>query len=138
MGVIKPWGGGMLALALLLGACAARADDGPYHARMDSDGVQRVQLLAGSYFFRPAHVIVKAGVPVELRVQMEPGVVPHSFVLEAPQAGMALRAELATQPKVLRFVPTVAGRYPFYCAHKLLFFASHRQRGMEGIVEVVD
>lgn len=137
MGNGKSWGS-MLALVLLLGAGAARADDEPYHARVGSDGVQRVQLLAGSYFFRPAHVIVKAGVPVELTVQMEQGVIPHSFVLEAPQAGLALRTELAVQPKVLRFVPAMAGRYLFYCAHKLLFFASHRQRGMEGVFEVVD
>ncbi|MEQ6290681.1 quinol oxidase [Vogesella sp. GCM10023246] len=132
------WRGSVLLLALLGVAASGRADEPPYHARLDSDGVQRVQIVGGSYFFRPAHVIVKAGVPVELSVQMEQGMIPHSFVLEAPQAGLALRTELAVQPRVLRFVPAVTGRYPFYCAHKLLFFASHRQRGMEGIFEVVD
>jgi hypothetical protein len=29
------------------------------------------------------------------------------------------------------------GEYPFYCSKKLLFFKSHREKGMEGMLEVV-
>ncbi|SCK27601.1 quinol oxidase [Vogesella sp. LIG4] len=129
---------GLLLLALLTVTAGARAGDEPYRAKVDGDGVQRVQVVGGSYFFHPAHIIVRAGVPVELSLQMESGLIPHSFVLEAPQAGMNIRTELAAQPKLVRFVPTVVGSYPYYCAHKLLFFASHRARGMEGVLEVVE
>jgi len=37
----------------------------------------------------------------------------------------------------MNFTPTVAGVYPIYCDKKLLFFASHRERGMEGALEIV-
>ena len=30
------------------------------------------------------------------------------------------------------------GRYAFYCTNKLLFMPSHRQQGMEGVIEVVE
>nr|WP_260463914.1 quinol oxidase [Burkholderia sp. Bp8963] len=114
----------------------AAAADAPVRVPVDVDGVQRVAIVGGSYFFRPDHVIVKAGVPVELTVSAEPGLVPHSFVIDAPQAGVAVRTELRTTPKTLRFTPTQRGRFAYYCTHRLLFFKSHRERGMEGVLEV--
>jgi hypothetical protein len=30
------------------------------------------------------------------------------------------------------------GRYPFYCDKKLFFMAGHREKGMEGVLEVVE
>jgi hypothetical protein len=35
-------------------------------------------------------------------------------------------------------VKTREGIYPFYCSRKLLFFESHREKGMEGTLEVVE
>ncbi|MGC3029961.1 quinol oxidase [Burkholderia sp. DN3021] len=123
--------------ALAAGATLARADgDAPVRVPVDADGVQRVTIVGGSYFFRPNHVIVRAHVPVELTVSAEPGVVPHSFEIDAPQAGIAVRTELATTPKKLRFTPAQPGRFAYYCTHRLLFFRSHRERGMEGVLDV--
>ncbi|MGU7840776.1 quinol oxidase [Burkholderia sp. AW33-5] len=127
----------MVAVALMVGAGLARADgDAPVRAPVDADGVQRVAIVGGSYFFRPSHVIVRAHVPVELTVSAEPGVVPHSFKIDAPQAGIAVHTELGTTPRTLRFTPTAPGRFAYYCTHRLLFLRSHRERGMEGVLDV--
>ncbi len=108
-----------------------------YVPKVDQDGVQRVRVLGGSYFFRPSRIIVKANVPVELLVSLEPGVVPHTFVLNAPEAGIAIDEDLSTDPKTIRFTATAAGKYAFYCKNQLLFFKSHRENGQEGVLEVV-
>ncbi|WP_431821592.1 quinol oxidase [Burkholderia sp. F1] len=128
----------LLALAAAAaGMGAARAaDDTPVRVPVDADGVQRVAIVGGSYFFRPSHVIVKARVPVELTVSKEAGLTPHSFAIDAPQEGIAVRAELSATPRTFRFTPTQAGRFAYYCTHRLLFLKSHRDRGMEGVLEV--
>nr|WP_175012710.1 quinol oxidase [Burkholderia lata] len=122
---------------LAAGAALARADgDASVRVPVDADGVQRVAIVGGSYFFRPNHVIVRAHAPVELTVSAEPGLVPHSFEIDAPQAGIAVHTELGTTPKTFRFTPTQPGRFAYYCTHRLLFFRSHRERGMEGVLDV--
>ncbi|WAS54950.1 quinol oxidase [Burkholderia ambifaria] len=122
---------------LAAGAGLAQAQgDAPVRVPVDADGVQRVTIVGGSYFFRPNHVIVRAHVPVELTVSAEPGHVPHSFEIDAPQAGIAVHTELATTPRTFRFTPTQAGRFAYYCTHRLLFLRSHRERGMEGVLDV--
>ncbi|KVL17401.1 hypothetical protein [Burkholderia sp. MSMB1826] len=123
--------------ACLAGTMLARAEGDPtVRVPVDADGVQRVAIVGGSYFFRPNHVIVRAHVPVELTVSAEPGAVPHSFELDAPQAGIAVRTELGTTPRTFRFTPLQPGRFAYYCTHRLLFFRSHRERGMEGVLDV--
>jgi plastocyanin domain-containing protein len=108
-----------------------------YVAKVDPDGVQRVRLEGGSYFFKPNHIVIKVNVPVELLVSREAGIVPHNLVIKAPEAGIAVEEDLAAEPKKIAFTATAVGKYPFYCSNKLLFFASHRERGMEGVLEVI-
>jgi plastocyanin domain-containing protein len=108
-----------------------------YVAKVDPDGVQRVRLEGGGYFFKPNHIVVKVNVPVELLASREAGIVPHDLVIKAPEAGIAVEVDLAAEPKKIAFTPTAVGKYPFYCGKRLLFFASHRERGMEGLLEVV-
>jgi len=103
-----------------------------------SDGVQRLEMLGGEYFFKPKHIIVKINVPVEIIIKKEAGVVPHNIVLKAPEAGIDISENLGTAPKTVRFTPTKKGKYEFTCDKKLLFFKSHKDRGMEGILEVVE
>ena len=109
-----------------------------FKAAVDSDGVQRIRIVGGSYFFKPNHIIVKARTPVELIVTREQGVAPHSLVIQAPQAGIAVDEALSTDPKTLTFMATAPGKYVFYCKNKLLFLPSHREKGMAGILEVVE
>jgi len=120
------------------GSPRAQAQSEPYRAGVDSDGVQRVTVVGGDYFFKPAHIIVKVNVPVELSVRREPGFAPHNLVLNDPAAGFAIEQDLSQEIKKITFTPKTAGKYPFYCSNKLLFLKSHRERGMEGVLEVVE
>ncbi len=106
-----------------------------YKATIDSSGIQKIEMISGSYYFKPNDVIVKVNVPVEITIKKEPGAAPHDIVLHAPEAGIDFDVELRTDPKVIKFTPTRAGKYPFYCDHRFLFW-SHRGKGMEGVHEV--
>jgi plastocyanin len=108
-----------------------------FKAATDSSGVQKVEMLAGSYFFKPNDIIVKVNVPVEITIKKEAGVAPHDIVLQAPEVGINFKEELGTEPKVIRFTPTKTGKYPFYCDHRFLFW-THRAKGMEGVLEVTE
>ena len=114
------------------------ADDAPLRAAIGSDGIQRSEVLGGGYFFKPKHLIIKVNVPVELKVRKEPGWVPHNIVMNSPEAGMVFDVSLSDEPKIITFTATKTGTYPIYCSKKLLFFESHREKGMEGQIEVVE
>lgn len=132
----------LLVFCLGLAAGTSRADavapGETVRASVAADGVQRVRIEGGAYFFKPERVIVKANVPVELTVGVGRSVIPHSFLIQAPEAGIAVDESLSSEPKIIRFTPTTAGRYPFYCRNRLLFFESHREKGMEGVLDVVE
>lgn len=121
------------------GSCradAASPDETVYRANRAADGVQHVRIEGGAYFFKPNRVVVKSNVPVELTVSVDRSVIPHSFVIQAPEAGIVVDENLSNQPSSIRFTPTAVGSYPFYCRNRLLFFESHREKGMEGVLEV--
>lgn len=101
-----------------------------------NEGIQVVEVLGGGYFFKPDRIVVKANVPVEFKVRKESGMVPHNFVIEAPEAGVQVREPIDTDPKTIRATFTKPGSYDFYCSKKLLFFESHRDKGMKGTIEV--
>jgi plastocyanin domain-containing protein len=77
-------------------------------------------------------------VPVEMRISKEAGVVPHNIVINAPDAGIDFNETLGKEPKVIKFTPKKVGKYLFSCDKKLLFFKSHKDKGMEGVIEVVE
>ncbi len=110
----------------------------PQVVKVDQDGVQRITVVAGSYFFKPSHIVVKAGTPVEILASREAGLAPHDLVIQAPDGGATLvQQDLATEPRKIAFTPRKPGKYPMYCSKKPPLMASHRERGMEGILEVV-
>jgi len=108
-----------------------------YKASIDSSGTQKIEMLGGSYYYKPGDIIVKVNVPVEITIKKEPGAAPHNIVLHVPEAGIDFKVELSTDPKIIKFTPTRVGKYPFYCDHRFLFW-SHRAKGMEGVLEVVE
>jgi len=114
----------------------ARTEEKKVIASMGADGVQRVEVVGGSYFFDPNYIIVKVNVPVEMKIKKESGMVPHNFILKAPEAGMDVTVDLGKESQTIRFTPTKVGEYPFYCDKKLLFFESHREKGMKGVLKV--
>jgi plastocyanin len=71
-------------------------------------------------------------------ISKEDGFTPHDFIIEAPEAGIEVDESLSSDPKVVKFTPTKVGKYPYYCSKKLLFFEDHREKGMEGVLEVVE
>jgi plastocyanin domain-containing protein len=107
-------------------------------ATVDADGVQRVAILGGGYFYDPNYIVVKVNVPVEFAVRRESGFTPHDFVIKAPEAGIDVTVSLDTKPQVVKFTPTKPGKYPFICTKKLLFAKSHKDKGMEGVLEVTE
>ena len=131
----------MLVVLLSVSFLALAFAKGPeklYKATVDSDGVQRVEIVGDSYNFNPNHIIVKVNVPVELKVKKAGGMTPHNIVMKAPEAGIEFEVSLKEDPKVINFTPKKTGTYQFYCSKKLLFFESHREKGMEGVLEVIE
>jgi plastocyanin len=127
-------------------AAPAAATEGHSHEAMkekrvvavvDADGVQRVDVVGGGYYFDPNYIVVKVNVPVELKVRKEGGYTPHDIVVKAPEAGIDFGESLGKDPKVITFTPKTIGKYEMYCSKKLIFVKSHKDRGMHGTIEVV-
>ena len=128
-------------LALLVVAFSGYAQEAkgtPFVATIDPDGIQRVEIVGGSYYFDPDVIVVKVNIPVELKVKKAGGATPHSIVLKAPEAGIDFSVPLKKEPKIIRFTPAKVGRYPFECTKRLLFLKSHKAHGMHGVLEVVE
>lgn len=126
------------ALGITSLALAAEWQEKRLEAVTDKDGVQRVEITGGGYYFDPNVIVVKVNVPVELVVKRTPGGFGHNIVLHEPEAGIDFQEALATDPKSITFTPTKAGRYKFICSHKVPFSKSHQERGMYGFLEVVE
>ena len=126
-----------LSLAAILCASIAFAQEPSAPVKPDADGVQRIRVISGSYFFKPDRIVVKANVPVELLASRESGITPHNLVIQAAEAGVSIDEELGTDPKKISFTPRKPGKYAFYCSKKLPFMAGHREKGMEGVLEVL-
>ena len=110
-------------------------------ATVDADGVQRVAITGGEYYFDPNYIVVKVNLPVELKVKKAEdasGFIPHSIIVKAPEAGIDFKEGLSKEPKSVKFTPTKVGKYPLYCDKKSPFGKSHREKGMEGVIEVVE
>jgi plastocyanin len=104
---------------------------------VDSDGVQRVTIVVDSYSYTPGHLQVEVGKPVELILNSVTIITPHNFVLKEPTAGLMIEEDVPTgKGTIVRFTPAQRGLFKFYCDKKLLFFKSHRDKGMEGLLDV--
>jgi plastocyanin domain-containing protein len=123
---------------LTLGVYGEELKETRFVATVDADGVQRVEIVGGEYYFKPNVIVVKVNVPVELKVRKASGSTPHNIVLSAPEAGIDFWVPLAKEPQIVKFTPTKPGKYPFACTKKLPFLKSHKERGMHGMLEVVE
>ena len=106
-------------------------------ALVGKDGVQHVEIVGGEYYFDPNFIVVKVNTPVELKVKKAPGIVSHDIVVKAPEAGIDFKTDLGKEWMTVTFTPTRPGKYEMFCDKKFLWFKSHRDRGMEGSIEVV-
>jgi len=103
----------------------------------DPDGMQRGTILLTSYTFSPNLIVIMAGRPVELTLKNDSFLVPHNFVITHETIGLHHEVTVSAGDSVtVQLLLTTPGRYPFYCDKQLLFFPSHREQGMEGVLEV--
>ena len=85
------------------------------------DGVQRLELLVDSNFFKPNRLAVRQNIAVELIFKSESVIVPHNFVLKSPESGLNIESEIGPrETAVVRFTPTRVGEFHFSCTKKLL------------------
>ena len=131
----------MVVLSLLLPGIVLADENAAvmrFVATIAPDGYQRVEMKAGEYYFDPSVVVVKVNVPVELTIRKAGGITPHTFVMRSPDASLDFTIDITNDPKKVSFMATKTGTYPFECTNRLLFFKSHRERGMHGVLEVVE
>ena len=106
-------------------------------ATQNNPGVQRVDMDLGDYQFHPKIVSIAAGTAAEWVLTNRDAITPHNFIVEAPEAGMEVDLDVpAGKSATIVLRPTRPGTYTFYCDKKLLFFPSHREKGMEGQIDV--
>src|SRR4030042_4008480 len=98
----------LVVIVAVLGALclAASAPESVTVVPMSKDGVQRVEIVGGSYFYKPNHIVVKVNIPVELKVSKESGLVPHDIAANSPEAGIVFQENLGSTPKIIKFTPT--------------------------------
>jgi plastocyanin domain-containing protein len=128
-------------MILLLGSLGhgQEAAKNRFIAAIGEDGVQRVEITGGKYYFDPDAIVVKVNVPVVLVVKKTGGIIPHSIALKAPEAGIDFSVTLHKAPTSISFTPTKVGTYPFWCTKRApLSSKSHKDHGMTGVLEVVE
>jgi plastocyanin len=109
----------------------ATNSDEPGHA------VQNIEIVVDSYSFKPDHIKVKVGEPVEIELRSVTSIVPHNFTINDPASGLDISVNVPSGKDVsVTFTPTNTGKFQFYC-DKSGMFGSHRKKGMEGTIEVV-
>lgn len=128
----------LLPVMILAFAPAAAADaDEPFVVPLAEDGVQRVSIEMDNYSYAPSHIVVQAGKPVELNFVSVSGFTPHDFVIDDPAFGAPIDVDVGGgKRKSVTFTPANPGTFVFYCSKDIPFAKSHREKGMEGKIEV--
>ena len=131
--VVNSW----LSLAMMVSLVTAEPLSVPFLVPVDSDGVQRTTVILDSYSYQPDHLVVEAGKPVELTLTSVTTITPHNFIIKDPAGSLSVEQDVsAGKTATIRFTPTQPGRFPIYCDKRLWPFPSHRDKGMEGTLEV--
>lgn len=85
----------------------------------------------------PDHLVVEKGKPVELTLTSATIIIPHNFIIKDPAGSLSIEQDVSAGKTVtVRFVPTRPGLFPFFCDKRLWPMDSHRDKGMEGLLEV--
>jgi len=102
-----------------------------------TDGVQRATVTLDSYSYTPNHLIVEVGKPVELTLTSVTTIIPHNFIIKDPAGSLFVEQEVSAGKTVtITFTPPQPGTFPIYCDKRLWPLPSHRDKGMEGKLEV--
>ena len=129
--------GASLALTALAMAAEPAPMGPPFTVPLDADGIQRTTVTLDSYSYTPGHLVVEKGKPVELTLKSVTTFTPHNFIIKDPAGTLSVEQDVsAGKTTVLRFTPTQSGTFPIYCDKRLWPLPSHRDKGMEGKLEV--
>jgi heme/copper-type cytochrome/quinol oxidase subunit 2 len=102
-----------------------------------ADGVQRATVTLDSYSYTPNYLIVEAGKPVELTLTSVTTIIPHNFIIKDQSGSLSVEQDVSAGKTVtITFTPTQPGTFPIYCDKRLWPLPSHRDKGMEGTLEV--
>ena len=102
-----------------------------------ADGVQRATVTLDSYSYTPNHLIVEAEKPVELTLTSVTTIIPHNFIIKDPAGRLSVEQDVSAGKTItITFTPTQPGIFPIYCDKRLWPLPSHRDKGMEGKLEV--
>jgi uncharacterized cupredoxin-like copper-binding protein len=100
---------------------------------------QVIEVTLGSYYIKPEKITVKRDQPVTLNLTNEASLLPHNLVIKAPEAGIDIAVDVsAGKTASVSFTPTKSGSYEMICSKEPPFVKSHKEKGMHGILEVVD
>ena len=132
---------GNLGLSLALAAVASAGEPAspgpPFVVPVSADGVQRTNITLDSYSYQPGYLIVEAGKPVELTLTSVTTFTPHNFIIKDPAGSLTVEQDVsAGKTVVVKFTPSQKGTFPIYCDKRLWPLPSHRDKGMEGKLEV--
>ncbi|HEY5931681.1 MAG TPA: cupredoxin domain-containing protein [Nitrospira sp.] len=133
---------GMVGWSIAALVAVGQAADGfepspPIVVPISSDGVQRAKIILDSYSYSPNHLVVENGKPVELTLTSVTTIIPHNFIIENSAGNLSVEQDVGAGKTVIAsFVPTQPGLFPFFCDKRLWPMPSHRDKGMEGILEV--
>jgi len=118
-------------------AAAPSQSEPPMMVSAAADGVQRATVTLDSYSYTPNHLIVEAGKPVELTLTSVTTLIPHNFIIKDPAGSLSVEQDVSAGKTVtVLFTPTRPGIFPIYCDKRLWPLPSHRDKGMEGKLEV--
>ena len=108
-----------------------------YRSRPTSDGVQRTTVILDSYSYQPSHLIVDKGKPVELTLKSVTTLTPHNFIIKDLAPSVSVEHDVRRREDgAAQIYPNPAGTFPIYCDKRLWPMPSHRDKGMEGKLEV--
>ena len=126
---LVPWSVGLAADTFVPGP--------PIIVSISPDGVQRATVILDSYSYSPNHLVVESGKLVELTLTSRTTFIPHNFVMKELSSGLLIEQDVgAGKTVVAKLAPTQPGRFPFFCDKRLWPMPSHRDKGMEGLLEV--
>lgn len=109
----------------------------PTIVSVSPDGVQRATVILDSYSYSPNHLVVESGKPVELTLTSRTTFIPHNFVMKELSAGLSIEQDVGAGKTIIaKLPPTQPGRFLFFCDKRLWPMPSHRDKGMEGLLEV--
>ncbi len=100
---------------------------------------QVIEVKLDSYTLKPDKITVKRDQPVTLNLVNEATFLPHNLVIKAPEAGIDVAVDVsAGKTASVTFTPTKSGSYEMFCGKEPPFGKSHKEKGMHGVLEVVD